>query len=79
MSEIIDDELPLSLITGLSPLNPRQDMTSDVSTLAATIRARGLSHPILVHALVGEEGYAVLAGGRRCAPCARSNRARNLS
>lgn len=67
MSEIIDDELPLSLITRLSPLNPRQDMTSDVSTLAATIRARGLLHPILVQALAGDEigEFAVLAGGRR--------------
>ncbi|CAN2533076.1 hypothetical+protein [Methylocapsa aurea] len=73
MSEIIDEELPLALITRLSPLNPRQDMTSDVSTLAATIRARGLLHPILVHALAGDEPgdpgeigeFAVLAGGRR--------------
>ncbi|TDX64029.1 ParB family chromosome partitioning protein [Methylosinus sp. sav-2] len=67
MSEIIDEELPLSLITRLSPLNPRQDMDSDVSTLAATIRARGLLHPILVHALAGEGlgEFAVLAGGRR--------------
>lgn len=65
MSEIIDEELPLSLVTRLSPLNPRQDMTSDVSTLAATIRARGLLHPILVRAVAGEDCYAVLAGGRR--------------
>jgi ParB family chromosome partitioning protein len=67
MSEIIDEELPLALITRLSPLNPRQDMTSDVSTLAATIRARGLLHPILVHALPGDEPgeFSVLAGGRR--------------
>jgi len=69
MSAISDAEIPLARITGLSPLNPRQDMQSDISTLAATIRARGLLHPILVEANCptddGQPSYAVLAGGRR--------------
>ncbi|MBY6242810.1 ParB/RepB/Spo0J family partition protein [Methylosinus sp. Sm6] len=69
MSSIKDAEIELSLITALSPLNPRQDMTSDVSTLAATIRARGLLHPILVTPVSRDDDglfdYHVLAGGRR--------------
>ncbi|ATQ67763.1 MULTISPECIES: ParB/RepB/Spo0J family partition protein [Methylosinus] len=66
MSTIRDAEVYLSDIVALSPLNPRQDMESDVSTLAATIRARGLLHPILVTKLYDAiDAYQVLAGGRR--------------
>lgn len=58
--------LPLSAVTRLSPLNPRQEQESDVSSLAATIRAVGLLHPILVrHIGDSLESYEVLAGGRR--------------
>jgi ParB family transcriptional regulator, chromosome partitioning protein len=65
MSTITDHCLPFSSIIGLSPLNPRQDEPSDVTSLAATIRARGLLHPILVHTVPNRPGYFVLAGGRR--------------
>jgi ParB family chromosome partitioning protein len=65
MSSIKDAEIELSLITGLSPLNPRQDMTSDVSELAAWILACGLLEPILVIPASSGDDYHVLAGGRR--------------
>jgi ParB family transcriptional regulator, chromosome partitioning protein len=71
MSSFEDREIPLVSITRLSPLNPRLDMESDVSSLAATIRARGLLQPIVVReiARAGFEDqtaeYEVLDGGRR--------------
>jgi len=58
-------DLPLSRITRLSPLNPRQDTTSDVTTLSATIRAVGLRQPPLVIKSPDDSGYEVLDGGRR--------------
>lgn len=67
MSHLSDAVVPLKKILGLSPLNPRQDLDSDVSMLAATIRARGLLHPLLVRqdSLYEPGHYEVLAGGRR--------------
>ncbi|MGJ0505639.1 MAG: ParB/RepB/Spo0J family partition protein [Methylocystis sp.] len=58
--------LPLSSITRISPLNPNQDMASDVSSLAATIRAIGLQYPLTVWPRPDAPGeYEVLDGGRR--------------
>jgi ParB family chromosome partitioning protein len=58
--------LPLAAVTRLSPLNPRQDMASDVSSFAATLRSVGQLHPILVrHIGDSLESFEVLAGGRR--------------
>ena len=66
MSNFHDIDIPLESIIRLSPLNPRQDMDSDVTSLAATIRARGLLQPILAREIEGEPGlYEVLDGGRR--------------
>lgn len=67
MAQIYEERLPLSSITRLSPLNPRQDMESDVSMLVATIGLHGLLHPLLVQARPdhGSGEYEVLAGGRR--------------
>jgi ParB family chromosome partitioning protein len=66
MSNFHDIDIPLASITRLSPLNPRQDMESDVASLAATIRARGLLQPILVRKIKGQPKlYEVLDGGRR--------------
>lgn len=66
MSSFLDAVIPLQAIVWLSPLNPRQDMESDVSSLAATIRARGLLQPVLVREIPGEDRlYEVLDGGRR--------------
>jgi ParB family chromosome partitioning protein len=68
--------VPLDRIIRLSPLNPRQDMESDVADLAAMIRARGQQIPIKLRAIPQEESssscagadeqtYEVLDGGRR--------------
>lgn len=61
--------LQLRQITGLSPLNPRQDMESDVSGLAAFIAGAGLLQPLLLRAVESESAfdfdYQVLDGGRR--------------
>jgi ParB family chromosome partitioning protein len=59
------ESVSLREISGLSPLNPRQDLDSDVSMLVATIKARGLLHPLLVQWNSERSGYSVLAGGRR--------------
>jgi ParB family chromosome partitioning protein len=70
MSPTAERSLPLAAVTRLSPLNPRQDMASDVSGFAATLRAVGQLHPILVRRIDGEgfesrHCFEVLAGGRR--------------
>jgi ParB family chromosome partitioning protein len=58
--------LSLSKITRISPLNPNQDMVSDVSSLAATIRAIGMQYPLTVRERPDAAGeYEVLDGGRR--------------
>jgi|GEM_PF-5684812 len=68
--------VPLDRILRLSPLNPRQDMESDVADLAAMIRARGQQIPIKLRAIPQEKSssgyvgaddqtYEVLDGGRR--------------
>lgn len=58
--------LPLSCITRISPLNPNQDMKSDVSSLAATIRAIGMEYPLKIWERCDSPGeYEVLDGGRR--------------
>lgn len=61
------ESVPLERIVGPSPLNPRQDMESDVSMLAATIKACGLSQPPLVRAVPGDASgaYEILDGSRR--------------
>lgn len=58
--------VPLDHIMRLSPLNPRQDMESDVSGLAAMIRARGQQYPIKLRAITplnGEGGSQHEPGG----------------
>jgi ParB family chromosome partitioning protein len=66
MSLSAPQHLPLAAVTRLSPFNPRQEQESDVSSLAATIRAVGLLHPILVRRIGDSlESFEVLAGGRR--------------
>lgn len=58
--------VPLDHITRLSPLNPRQDMESDVADLAAMIRARGQQIPIKLRVCPEDpQSYEVLDGGRR--------------
>ncbi|WP_424360217.1 ParB N-terminal domain-containing protein [Methylocystis parvus] len=60
------EALPLSAITRISPLNPRQDMESDVSSLAATIAACGLIDPLVVWPRPdSDDEFEVLSGGRR--------------
>ncbi|PPD10261.1 MAG: hypothetical protein CTY36_00265 [Methylocystis sp.] len=48
--------VPLERIMRLSPLNPRQDMESDVSGLAAMIRARGQQYPIKLRVIPAWDG-----------------------
>lgn len=71
--------VPLASIRRLSPLNPRQDMDSDVSDLAAMIAARGQQIPIRLRPIQeqddpssgcagaerDDQNYEVLDGGRR--------------
>lgn len=58
--------VPLDRIVRLSPLNPRQDMESDVSDLAAMIRARGQQIPMKLRPCSYDpHSYEVLDGGRR--------------
>ncbi|KAF2990821.1 ParB/RepB/Spo0J family partition protein [Methylocystis sp. MJC1] len=58
--------LPLASITRISPFNPNQDMESDVSSLAATIRAIGMEYPLSVRERPDVRGeFEVLDGGRR--------------
>ena len=63
---MIQETISLHAIVGLSPFNPRQDMESDVSELAATIRAQGLTDPLVVRVADADAAtFEVLAGGRR--------------
>ncbi|CCJ07046.1 ParB N-terminal domain-containing protein [Methylocystis sp. SC2] len=56
----------LDRIIRLSPLNPRQDMESDVTDLAAMIAARGQQSPIKLRPCPEDpHSYEVLDGGRR--------------
>jgi ParB family transcriptional regulator, chromosome partitioning protein len=63
---MLNETLPLAEITRISPLNPRQDMESDVAPLAAMIAACGLIDPLVVRERpdAGAE-FEVLSGGRR--------------
>ncbi len=63
------ETIPFGKITGISIYNPRGEMDADISSLAATIAARGLIHPLIVHpshsALDDPGSFKVLDGGRR--------------
>jgi len=63
---MLNETLPLSAITRISPLNPRQDTESDVAPLAAMIEACGLIDPLVVRERPDEPAeFEVLSGGRR--------------
>jgi len=61
--------LPLAQIDRISPLNPRCDDRSDVSSLRQTIKTTGLQYPLLVRRYdvdeAGGDRHEVLEGGRR--------------
>jgi ParB family transcriptional regulator, chromosome partitioning protein len=67
---MLNETLPLGAITRISPLNPRQDMESDVAPLAAMIAACGLIDPLVVRERPDAvDQYEVLSGGRRWRAC----------